>query len=167
MITFDGAPDSGADPVDSKNIAIVKVPTFYSLVPESLLSAIQMVWISFTIAALFGVIHCAGWFSKIHFPSHAESVLWRISSTSITGIPLICILYFIFVYARSEHECGSLSWMVYIILEISFYYMSIFTIPFYIVCRIILIVLAFIQFRDIPPNALGVIQWANILPSIH
>jgi hypothetical protein len=38
------------------------------------------------VMAVFGGIHCIAW--SFDFPSHNEQLLWRISSITITGIPL-------------------------------------------------------------------------------
>jgi len=145
----------------------MKVPTFYCIKPGDRLDAFQMIWASFSIAALFGAIHCAGWSSKILFSSHATSLLWRISSAIITGSPLVWSLFFVFAYAEDESKSGSFSKKVYEILFVVFVILSIPTIPLYIISRIILLILAFVELRDLPPGALATIQWANFVPFIH
>ncbi|KAF8950661.1 hypothetical protein BDZ97DRAFT_2027258 [Flammula alnicola] len=42
------------------------------------------------IGVVFGAIHCAGW--NFLFPSHAELILWRISSLVIIVVPLSMVL---------------------------------------------------------------------------
>jgi len=156
-----------SDPLANQHTPIMKVPTFYSINTGVSLGYFQMIWASFSIAALFGAIHCAGWSSKILFSSHATSLLWRISSAIITGSPLVWSLLFVFYYAYEESESGSFSQKVYDTLGHVFIYLSILTIPLYIMSRIILLILAFVELRDLPPGALATIQWANFVPFIH
>ena len=42
-------------------------------------------WALVLVALIFGGIHCIGW--SFHFPSHAEQLLWRMSSIAITANP--------------------------------------------------------------------------------
>ena len=50
------------------------------------------------VGIVFGGIHCAGWF--FNFPSSDEAVLWRVSSTVVTGIAfLLPLLYYFIVEA--------------------------------------------------------------------
>jgi len=167
MILSDYGHENISDPLNTQQTPIMKVPTFYSIDTGDGLDAFQMIWASFSIAALFGAIHCAGWSSKILFSSHATSLLWRISSTIITGSPLVWILFAVFVYAFNESEPGSFSEKVYQILWMAFAILSILTIPLYIISRIILLILAFVELQDLPPRALATIQWANFVPFIH
>ena len=161
MTTVDGVPFH-VEPGPS-----MKVPTFYSIPADSDIATFQMMWTSFSIAALFGAIHCAGWSAKIHFSSHIASLLWRISSTFITVSPFIWSGIFVLAYAEKISVSDSFLGMTYDILGTLFVLFTIFTIPFYIFSRIILLGLAFAELRAIPPGALGTIAWANVLPFIH
>ena len=156
-----------SDPLDDPQTPIMKVPTFYSIHTSVGLNAFQMIWISFSIATLFGAIHCAGWSSKILFSSHATSRLWRISSAIITGTPLFWSLAFVFIYVEVESKSGSFFKKVYEILFVVLIIFSILAVPVYIVARIILLTLAFVELQDLPPGALATIQWANFVPFIH
>jgi len=144
-----------------------KAPTFYSIDTGSYPRAYQMVCASFSVAALFGTIHCAGWSSKILFSSHATSLLWRISSAVITGSPFVWILYFCSDYFFFECKGGTILHKVFFILRIVFGGLSVPTVPLYFVSRILLLVLGFVELRDIPPGALSTIKWANFVPFIH
>jgi hypothetical protein len=54
-------------------------------------SIVQPVSVWLTLAVmLFGAIHLAAW--NFAFPSKAERIMWRISSTAITGLPLFSLL---------------------------------------------------------------------------
>jgi len=77
-------------------------------------------------------------------------------------------LYFSFVYAALNPVSMPAAIFRYSkALSDTFKYISIFTIPLYILSRTILLILAFIELRDIPPGALDTIKWANVLPFIH
>jgi len=152
---------------DSQQTTITKVPTFYSVAANSDLDLYTMLWASLSIAALFGGIHCVGWSSKILFSSRPISLLWRTSSTIITASPIVWSLDLAFTYAYDKHKDDRFSKMVYIILWKTFAFLTISTIPLYIASRAILLILAFIELRDVPPDALLTFQWANFLPYIH
>ena len=154
---------------DINDVTATGVPTLFSIPTRSHLDDIKLCLPCFSIAALFGAIHCAGWSTKIHFSSNVASLLWRISSGVITGSPVIWSLYFYFVYNASHTLLLPMPVMYKYTrpLEHPFKYVSIFTIPLYICARVILLVLAFVELRDVPPGALETIKWANILPFIH
>jgi len=145
---------------DVEDKTATSVPTFFSIPTTDDLDNLKLRLPCFSIAALFGAIHCAGWSSKIHFSSHVVLILWRISSGIITGSPVIWSLYFSLVYGEVRYNFSRL-------LKDVFKYVSIFTIPLYILARVILLFLAFIELRDVPPGALDTIKWANVLPFIH
>ncbi|KAK0229409.1 hypothetical protein EDD85DRAFT_974646, partial [Armillaria nabsnona] len=98
------------------------------------------------VGSIFGAFHCAAW--SFYFPSHAEMVLWRYASmTVLVGLvvaflPTGHLLIFIFTLLT---RTGTVA---------------------YIVARIILIVLAFMQLRFLPPLAFHTVQWTTYLPHI-
>ena len=168
IISRDGIADFAMpDPLDNRNIRITKAPTFYSIHAGPFIGAYQMIWASFSVAALFGAIHCVGWSSRMLFSSHATSLLWKISSANIAVIPVIWNLFFISDYRVGKTEGGSIWEKVFTILQTIFGFLSFLTMPFYIASRIILLVLAFVELRDLPPGALGTVNWANVVPFIH
>ena len=76
-----------------------KVPTFYASesgqMSESTVDAIaRLICMSF-VGAVFGGIHCIGWF--FDFPSSAEAMLWRVSSAVLTGIAFLFPILFAIV----------------------------------------------------------------------
>ena len=85
----------------------------------------------------------------------------------ITGTPLVWTLLFVFGYAGNKSENDSLSEQVYGFLSGLFLHLTFISIPFYIICRIVLLTLAFVELRDLPPGTLATIQWANFVPFIH
>jgi len=85
----------------------------------------------------------------------------------ITGSPLAWCLTFVFGYASDEYDDDTFAHRFDDCLASFFVIMTYITFSLYILSRIILIVLAFVELRNIPPGALAPIQWVNILPFIH
>jgi hypothetical protein len=100
------------------------------------------------ITMLFGGIHCIGW--SFQCPSHAEQLLWRISAIAITGIPL-------------GVTCMALVNGTYIGIPT-----GVFTVPliFYVLSRLILLVLSLVTLRSLPSSALNTVEWTTFLPHI-
>jgi hypothetical protein len=99
------------------------------------------------ISIVFGGIHCIAW--SFPFPSHAEQLLWRISSIPITGVPLLLLVLFFIPDKFSPR---------YIVVNI-------FPI-LYLLARVTLLVLAFMALRSLPPSALQTVHWTTFLPHI-
>ncbi|KAK0471327.1 hypothetical protein IW261DRAFT_1612181 [Armillaria novae-zelandiae] len=159
MSTENGAPQfySGTDKEKSKRFMI-------------------MVCVGF----LFGGFHCLA--SSFYFPSHAEKLLWRFSS--------IAVLMGLFAAGRSSPVIMVLEWVAPEWTErrvhridttiaalhngniweerwpLIFHFMSISVIFTYMAARILIIILAFLQLRSLPPLALCTVQWTNVLPHI-
>ena len=85
----------------------------------------------------------------------------------ITCSPLAWCLTFALGYASDEYDDESFAHRIYDRLASVFVIVTYVTVPLYILSRIILIVLAFVELRNIPPGALAPIQWVNVLPFIH
>ncbi|KAK0229392.1 hypothetical protein EDD85DRAFT_776670 [Armillaria nabsnona] len=94
------------------------------------------------VGSLFGAFHCVAW--SFYFPSHAEMVLWRFSSIAVL--------------------IGLFTWMVY--LAYISIVMTVAAIVSYIVARIMLIILAVLQLRSLPPLAFHTVQWITYIPHI-
>jgi len=92
-------------------------------------------------------------------------MLW--ASFSITGSPLVWGAAFGLIYADEESEDASSSSKVYAMLGWTFSVLSLCTVPVYTISRIILLILAFVELRDVPSGALATIHWSNVLPFIH
>ncbi|KAK0197621.1 hypothetical protein F5146DRAFT_921541, partial [Armillaria mellea] len=108
------------------------------------------------VGLLFGAFHSLAW--SFYFPSHAEMVLWRVS---VTGIFIGTIM---------------VGHMDLVLLIVSFFnknnWLKILTpisdgiLVFYIVARIILIILAFLQLRALPPFTFCTVQWTTYIPHL-
>ncbi|KAF4616267.1 hypothetical protein D9613_008310 [Agrocybe pediades] len=157
------------DPIDVPgDSALTSVPTFYSVQAGSPAAYLQMLLSSFSAAALFGSIHCIGWSSKIVFTSHVASLAWRIASVAITASPVVWCLGFVFGYYSEEiFVHGSVLERMFFYFTVLCAFVSAVTIPMYIVARLTLLVLAFVELRHVPPGVLDNIPWANVLPFIH
>ncbi|KZP09472.1 hypothetical protein FIBSPDRAFT_239223 [Athelia psychrophila] len=128
-----------------------KVPTFYSGTPNEW-ESIQANVIALAFAMMFGAIHCAAW--SFTFPSHAEDLIWRIASTAVVGIP--AIFSFLLVLWACEMKA--------VVKKLLF--VSIIAIPFYLLARMVLPVLAFTTMRSLPLAALETVQWTTLIPHI-
>ncbi|KAK0229403.1 hypothetical protein EDD85DRAFT_974618, partial [Armillaria nabsnona] len=129
------------------------------------------------IGSLFGAFHCVAW--SFSFPSHAEMVLWRLSSiTILIGLFVAGHLAGIFiimewvdpewtskpvsVFLRAWRDDEISTWPF--ILTCISVFMMIVTIISYIVARITLIILAFLQLRSLPQLAFCAVQWTTYIP---
>ena len=125
----------------------IRVPTFYAF---STPNADDLVVLRLTsiVALLFGGIHCAGW--NFPFPSHAELIIWRVSSLIILTVPCIGVLADV-IYDVNET-------IARVILRVFF-----FGTPIYGFARLTLFVEAFIALRHLPPGAYAVVEWTALL----
>ncbi|KDR77183.1 hypothetical protein GALMADRAFT_66531 [Galerina marginata CBS 339.88] len=118
---------------------------------------------TWTIAALFGSLHCAAWFFA--FPSHAELILWRVCSALISIIPLGLLLFFMAIFAGDNMESFG-SGKSFEVVEFTLFIFSIFFLPIYAIARLLLLGEAFATLRYLPPRALAVVDWLSFLPHI-
>ncbi|PBK58766.1 hypothetical protein ARMSODRAFT_946153 [Armillaria solidipes] len=129
------------------------------------------------VGSLFGVFHCAAW--SFHFPSHAEMVLWRLSSiTVVIGLFLAGHLAGILIIMEwVDPEWTSKPVSVFLrawrddktwpfILTCILGFMTIVAIVSYIVARIMLIILAFLQLRSLPLSTFCAVQWTTYIPHV-
>ncbi|KAK0475637.1 hypothetical protein EDD18DRAFT_1298165 [Armillaria luteobubalina] len=147
---------------------------FYSGTSEE---ATKQLWTMVCAGSLFGVIHCVAW--SFSFPSHAEMVLWRFSMTAVVaglvigsnGMLFMALVHLI----NPEWE-----WKLMIlfnapwkktrpwvkILRIISVPMTVVGITSYIVARIVLIILAFLQLHSLPLDTFCTVQWTTYIPHI-
>ena len=124
----------------------MRVPTFYA--PATPGHGDLGMFMPMLIAAmLFGAIHCAGW--NFPFPSHAELIIWRVSSLIIVVVPCT----FVFLTA------GKISTLI-------IFGLFIFGVVTYILARLTLLAEALIALRRLPPEAYAVVEWTALLPHI-
>ncbi len=138
------------------------VPVDFTLVREEKCKHVLWPWAG--VGYLFGAFHCVAW--SFYFPSHAEMVLWRFSSMAI----LISLIVGGHIRVEISSGTGSIrngrriqSVYLYVHREMinlgnnfgrHFFLHGVCGIVAYIVARIILIILAFLQLRSLPPARL-------------
>ncbi|PBK80272.1 hypothetical protein ARMGADRAFT_1020976 [Armillaria gallica] len=129
------------------------------------------------VGSLFGTFHFLAW--SFYFPSHAEMVLWQFS--------FIALLIGLFVGGHIRVGNIILNWVnpewssktaaVFLcarrddktwfkILHLISLFMISVALVAYFVARIMLIILAFLQLRSLPPSAFCTIQWTTYIPHI-
>lgn len=137
---------------DEVNLSrLSQVPTFYAGKPMEhqvlFADAIALIF-----AMIFGAVHCIAW--SFMFPSHTEKLLWRISAVALVGVPAIYIVFVVLIACEVD-------WLAKPTLLL-----STVGIPFYLLARVTLLVLAFTTLRDLPPNAYETIHWMTFIPHV-
>ncbi|KAF9550740.1 hypothetical protein CPC08DRAFT_768852 [Agrocybe pediades] len=157
-----------ADPFDVPgDTPLTSVPKLYSIPVESI-AYLQMALATFLATALFGSIHCIGWSSKIVFTSQNASSTWRIASAAVTLGPVMWCLTLTLVLASATFKAYALVLArIFIYLAYFCLFLSVISLPIYILARIALLVVALSELQHVPPGALANIHWANVLPFIH
>jgi hypothetical protein len=138
----------GADGADL-NTGLMKIPTFYSSISsEGINVAAYVIVIMSVVGVVFGGIHCIGWF--FNFPSSDEAMLWRVSSTVLTGIAFLTPLL-AFLEKNLNDQWGKSFLLPIIFLA-------------YVVSRLLLLVEAFISLRQLTPGMLALVKWTSFIP---
>ena len=142
--------------VDDFNIGDMKVPTFYSTRQEG--GEVGYVILTSVVGVVFGGIHCAGWFFT--FFSGDEAMMWRVSSTVLTGIAFLLPIFFTFLglFLKTSHSTSHLRR----------YLITVFTIVLlgYVLSRLLLLLEAFISLRHLTPGMLALVKWTSFVPHI-
>jgi hypothetical protein len=100
----------------------------------------------------FGAIHCIAWLFS--FPSRMEQLIWKMSSITITGVPVF-IATFIFVVDGLPKIAR--------VPIVNLFFLS----PIlYLLARVVLLVLALMALRSLPPSGLQTVQWTTFLPHV-
>jgi hypothetical protein len=128
-----------------------KVPIFYSGKPDE---KEIMIANCITLAAgvVFGAIHCVAW--SFHFPSHTESLLWRISSAVITTVP-------VFIFVATVVAVASKNDMTYPLI-VSLVLSGLL----YVAARVITVALAFVTLASLPLGAFQTVHWTTLVPHV-
>ncbi|PPQ95758.1 hypothetical protein CVT26_015845 [Gymnopilus dilepis] len=118
------------------------------------------------IGLTFGAIHCAGW--NFMFPTHAELMIWRASSSIVIGIPMLMMLISLMVRTLRRRSClpqkpssAKLSIIPQVIRVLMF-----ILIPAYLLTRLALVIEAFVTLRKLPPGAYEEVAWLSFFPHI-
>lgn len=112
------------------------------------------------ITIVFGAIHCFAW--SYHFPSEAEQGVWRITSAVTASLPVVWIILCLITMtgflelSDSAEEVATL--FTGTVTVISFL--------IYIVACIMILVLAVIGLRSLPPDAYQTVRWTAFIPHV-
>jgi len=136
----------------------LRVPIFYSPKFTDYNPNYPSLTVTMCVAIIFGGIHCvAGLF---HFPTIQERLAWRISASSVAGLPILIAILAVLVgdfnvrFQGREKIMGTAVWFVVVLLVL------------YVIARIVLLVLSWITLRVLDPMALVEIQWTTFFPHI-
>ena len=108
------------------------------------------------VGVCFGAIHCIAW--HFSFPTHAELLMWRISSVAITALPIYITLGFYLGGGLIEVN-DKIGVTIALFSGISAGIL-------YILARAVTLVLAFISLRDLPPGAYETVHWTTFIPHV-
>ncbi|KAF7982744.1 hypothetical protein HWV62_26626 [Athelia sp. TMB] len=135
------------DDVDLSQVS--QVPAFYAGKPEEMKILVADT-VALMFAMVFGAVHCIAW--SFVFPTDSERLAWRIASVVLIGVPAIYIaLIVLYAFERKT-------------LAKYFLLLSLVGIPFYIVARMALFVIAFTTLRSPHPAALETVHWTTFIP---
>ncbi|KAF7369949.1 hypothetical protein MSAN_00624700 [Mycena sanguinolenta] len=139
----------GYSEYEYKPSSSVSVPSFWSVNNDNS----RTTGLVILVGTLFGVIHCTAW--NANFPTPAEMWIWRTASFVIVATPgLISFLLPLMGFAIPEHADSAADVITGLATAI------------YIVARLILIVLPFVELRSLPASAFVDVNWSSYIPHI-
>jgi hypothetical protein len=117
------------------------------------------------LASAFGGIHCIGW--SFTFPSSTEGTLWRVTSISITSIPIVVSLC-LSVFDSDSFDDFRDWWNDYVPEMIQLLIALFLLLPLflYILSRLVLLILTFITLRSLTPETYYTVHWTSFIPHI-
>jgi hypothetical protein len=118
--------------------------------------SLSLIYARSIVTMAFGGVHTIAW--SFSFPSHAEQILWRISSIAITGIPLAfaSIRYMVVIRKLKLHYS----------IEFILGSTAMLLVYLYAITRLILLVLSLTTLRSLPPSAFETVRWTTFFPHI-
>ncbi|KAI0059852.1 hypothetical protein BV25DRAFT_1889281 [Artomyces pyxidatus] len=124
-----------------------RVPTFYGGGDTDDNNSLYADILALCAAMVFGAVHCLAW--NYAFPSHAEKIIWRVSSLAIVALPVAILVSMLLamMISRPSHL------LVFLISA-----------PLYIAARSLLLALSFSTLRSLPPEAYRAVQWTLRIP---
>ncbi|KAF5310086.1 hypothetical protein D9619_010536 [Psilocybe cf. subviscida] len=120
----------------------LRVPMFYAVTQMTVDNSITAM-VASVIGIIFGAIHLLAWAAE--FPSHRDTVLWRISAIVMTVEPLLLLV----ALATEIHV---------------FWVLLFFVAPVYVAARFVLLFVAVLAIHDPPRGVLLDISWTSHIP---
>lgn len=109
------------------------------------------------ITILFGAIHCFAW--SFEFPSETERLLWRIASVIITASPVVwATLFGSLLLSDMANDMSGFATVLSVLTVIA--------IPIYLVARAIILVIALLGLRSLPPAVYETVYWTTFIPHV-
>jgi hypothetical protein len=138
-----------------------KVPMFYSGNPDTQ-EILTADGITLAAGVVFGAIHCIAW--SFGFGSHAELLLWRLSSIAITAVSVLLALSIVLgPLIPGEGSLGFIFIGIPIVLIV-------FSAPLlgllYVAARLTTLVLAFMNLASLPAGAFHAVHWTTLIPHL-
>ena len=131
-----------------------RVPRFWANSTDN--NAIIADVIMLGVGICFGAIHCIAW--GFPFPTHAELLMWRVSSVAITAIPTYMPLVALLAIRLADMDFDTTAF----ILGISLFPAGIL----YIIARMFTLVLALTSLRELPPGSYDTVHWTTFIPHV-
>ncbi|PVF91971.1 hypothetical protein CPB86DRAFT_770037 [Serendipita vermifera] len=163
----------GSTEEDGDLAGYISVPTFYAGSPNDPNDMGVAIVVSAAVGTVFGAIHCIAW--SYPFPSHAEQVLWRLSSIGIIGVPALIVIAGLtgFMVEGIEERFHRTSWL-YLVAKVIKYVIGFPLVVIlvllgpllYVVSRVMTLVLAFKTLASLPADAFHTIPWTKWIPHI-
>ena len=144
-------------PVRDNNIDLTrrnKVPMFWANNTEN--NALNANLVMLGVGVCFGAIHCIAW--GFPFPTHAELLIWRVSSVAITAIPVFFSLMGPLSLWAKNRNFDTAALIIGITFIVAF--------GLYSYGRIFTLALALTSLRKLPPGAFDTVHWTTFLPHI-
>jgi hypothetical protein len=142
------------------------VPIFYSGNPAEGISRSTNV-AALIVTVIFGGIHCMAWSSSFNFPSPKAQLLWRISSVIIVTVPVPMLVVIAIVSLVTKVKLRRYIYTMMILRSVTaFVVMIILGVIAYIVARVILLVIGFMQLSAVPCEGFQSVQWISFIPHI-
>ena len=112
------------------------------------------------VGVCFGAIHCIAW--HFSFPTHAELLIWRISSVAITAVPIYIPLTLSLAFWLEDMGFDTASDIIAGIILLSVFPAGIL----YILARVLTLAIPFTSLRDLPPGAFDTVHWTTFIPHV-
>lgn len=134
------------------------VPIFYSGKPE-VFEGYTADGITLAAGVVFGAIHCIAWYFE--FSSSTQAFIWRLSSLSITLVPVL-----LFAAVAGAVWLDDMEGLGASLLYVLFYLSVPLSGLLYVAARVATLVIALMNLSSLPPGAFQVVHWTNLVPHV-